>query len=181
MTRRNIPGTSIPDLNFRGTAPSRSPLSSLPPGHPLVSPPPPPPGNPFYVNPYGEEVGELLPWEQNAALAIVTELMQAFSSTTMTQDAVRKLEGEAKERFAEELGLVVTLDWDANSPEPDGIPSSDRVWFSPNLVIEARIHKHTVDHDEVARAVVSGEADGITGYIRSDGTRSEEPRRKHIT
>ena len=164
-----IPGTSAVDLS---ALPRRSSSTSARPRvNPLGVPTPPPP------NPYGADIGELTPSERNEAAILVGSLMQSYSDKPMTESTVRMLENEARSRFAEELGLVVSFDWDDATVDAD--PNSDRVWFTPKIVIEARVEERATDFDRIKREVRSGEADGVAGVIR-DGEWHEDAKRKTI-
>lgn len=169
-TPPRIPGTSAYDLSSLS---SRSPASSARPQvNPLGVPTPPPP------NPYGADIGELTPSERNEAAILVGQLMRKYSDKEMTEARITQFENESRARFAEELGLVVSFDYDNAVADAD--PNSDKVWFCPSIVIEARVEEKSIDFDRISHEVRSGEADGTPGVIR-DGKFYDDPKKKNIS
>jgi hypothetical protein len=138
-------------------------------------------------------VKELLPSERNAVLSIKHQLMSelAYRPATMlfTEDTMkRQFEERARNRCGE-IGFVISVQWTWDDPDdPDSFsptvsdnPEDTGIYWLPKLVIEGRIDKlHEVDHDELKHEIVTGVADGQSGFIREDGTKHEEPIKKQI-
>ena len=137
-------------------------------------------------------VKDLYPSERNAVLSVKHQLMSELAyrkaGVTFTEDMMkRRFEEQAKERCAE-IGFLVEVNWQWDDPEtgefsPTVSDNEDdnNIYWLPQLQIVDRIAKLTeIDHDRMRHEVVTGEADGRQGYMREDGTKSEEPLKKDI-
>lgn len=180
---RRLPGTNAVDLSSLA---SHAPIHPRSASNTTATPRPSitPLGVPSSVspnahNPYGEDVKELTPSEANEAAILTGILMKKYSDKALTEQVARQLENEARERFAEQLGLIVSIDWDSEDATVDADPNSDRIWFTPSIVVEGRTAKHEVDFEQIAAEVRAGEADGQPGVIR-DGKMYDEAKKKNI-
>lgn len=165
-----IPGTNAVDLSRMG---QRTPNPNAPKVNPLGVPAQ---RNPNY-NPYGADV-ELTPKERNEAVILWREIAKRYEYKELTESTVQQLVNECKHEFAEKLGLIVDLTWDGGV-DVDADPNSDKIYFLPNLVIEARTEERPTDYDEIKHQVRAGEADGKPGVVREDGWH-EDARRKQV-
>ena len=148
--------------------------------------------------PEPEGVAELYPTEKNALKNMVAGMMRAHSFKGVV---TIKRETEIKQAFTNEvrarcaeLGLRVDVlwEWESDEKDPDGFPlvqspavSSDpndnSLYWVPKVVVTARIDKvGETDHDRYRFEVINGMDGGTPGYIREDGTRREDLRKKNI-
>lgn len=189
-THRHIPGTNAVDLSsLTSPSPNPSPSPTSPPASPTTANPrrpitplgAPSPVSPNASNPYGEDVKELTPSEQNEAAILAGALMKKYSDKVLTESVARQLENEARERFAEQLGLIVTVSWDGEEDQVtvDADPNSDRIWFCPSIIIEARTDRHEIDFEKIQQEVRAGEADGQPGVLRN-GEWHDDTKKKNI-
>jgi hypothetical protein len=74
-------------------------------------------------------------------------------------------------------GMQVNVTW-RQERHPDGTPSQV---FSPQVEICGRTKGESeTDHDRMRYGIVKGLADGQPGYVREDGSKTEDPRKKDI-
>ena len=174
MRPQNIPGTHVPDLSSLKRRPG-TPGKDRPQVNPLGVPQ----NNAnFAPNPYGADIGELTPDERNKVVILWREIAKRYEYREMDETTVTQLVNECRERFANELGLVVDLTWDGGV-DVDADPNSEKVYFLPNLVLEARVSEVATDYEQIARETQEGLADGKVGVFR-DGEVHEDAKRKQI-
>ena len=77
-----------------------------------------------------------------------------------------------------DAGMEIHIEWmQAMDPET----GEELPFKAPSVTITGRVKKEEErDHDRVRHDIVTGKADGVAGYIREDGTKSEEPIKKLI-
>lgn len=125
---------------------------------------------------------DLYPSEAKAVQGIMHLLKEKHSfkgvKTIDQEDAIKRVfEVEAQNRCAE-IGLIATVQWD---PECSDDPNDWNLYWNPRLIISGRTQKlDEIDHDRMSYEVTHGVADGQAGYIREDGSKHEEPKRKDI-
>ena len=124
-------------------------------------------------------VKDLYPTERNAVISITAALQRELGFRRFDSAEVMKetFEKQAKNRMAE-IGLIVSVQWDPTvSDDEDDM----NLYWAPRVIVEDRIEKiGEIDHDRYRHEVVSGEADGKPGYIREDGSRHDEPKKRDI-
>lgn len=104
------------------------------------------------------------------------KLQQRFTNTPMLGDSTDQFDRVAAEMFAE-IGFRVEIDWFEERTK-GGILTGT---FVPRIILTERIRpEEETDHSRVQWGVVKGLADGQPGYIREDGSKHEEPRKKPI-
>lgn len=90
----------------------------------------------------------------------------------------RQFETAARNMFGE-IGFEITIEW-MQAMDPDTGEELD--FKAPSVAISGRVEKEEQrDHDRLKHEIVTGQADGQAGYIREDGSRHEDPKRKLIT
>lgn len=98
--------------------------------------------------------------------------------TSFKQEADIKFafEQEAIGRCAE-LGLIVGIQWD---PGVSDDPDDNNLYWNPRVIVSSRVTKLTeFDHDQQQYEITHGVLEE-PGYIRPDGTISEDPKKKDI-
>jgi hypothetical protein len=98
--------------------------------------------------------------------------------TTLKQEADIKFafEQEAIGRCAE-IGLIVSVQWD---PEVSDDPEDNNLYWNPRIIVSQRVTKLAeFDHDRQQFEITHGVLEE-PGFIRPDGSISEDPRKKNI-
>lgn len=122
---------------------------------------------PEFVEPYPDE----LPRIKDAF-----ERLSALFSHTPYTDAMQDQLGAAANDLFGKAGFTVEVEW--YGTKFAGLETPTKV---PRVIITGRVKPEAeTDHDRIRFGVVTGLADGQPGYIRPDGTLSEEPRKKDI-
>jgi hypothetical protein len=120
------------------------------------------------VEPYADE--------RKKIKEVGTILQNKFYGKRFTEKTMIEFTKAAQEMYAD-IGFLVGVDWYAAV-----VPSTGETTTIPNILIQGRVNPlEETDHDRIRHEVVTGQYDGVAGYIRGDGTKSEEPRRKLIT
>lgn len=123
---------------------------------------------------------QLYPDEHTKIAIAMTRLSNAFDFSSFSEKTKRIFDVAAREEFGR-IGLVVHINWQEiyqktglDTDEPTGI------WI-PQIEPYAR---HTpeseTDHDRMRYGIVKGLDGGEPGYIRADGSVSDEPLKKDI-
>ena len=103
------------------------------------------------------------------------KLSALFAGTPYTDAMQDQFDAAARDLFGK-AGFVVEVEW--YGTKAGGIETPTVV---PRVVITKRTAAESeTDHDRIKFGVVRGLVDGQPGYIRPDGTLSEEPKRKDI-
>ena len=124
---------------------------------------------PSDFQPYGDEY-------KNIAIAM-TKLGNDFEFTKATDTDRKIFEMAAHNEFGK-IGLKVRVNWD-EIIAVDGTPTGVHL---PGIEPYGRVREESeVDHDRMRHGIVRGLDGGQPGYIRADGTVSEEPIKKIIT
>lgn len=109
-------------------------------------------------------------------IAFVMDKLQRQFEFTKGNDADRKILEMAVHSEFGEIGLRVAVNWQEvyKGNNPTGV-------HVPGIELVGRIKEEAeTDHDRYQHGVVTGQADGVKGYIRADGTWSDEPLKKNI-
>lgn len=119
------------------------------------------------VEPYPDE----LPKVKDA----FEKLSKLFANTAFSDAVQGQFDAAAKDLFGK-AGFLVDVEWYGTR-----VAGLETPTVVPRVVITGRVKpEDETDHDRVRFGVVTGLADGQPGYIRPDGTLSEEPRKKDI-
>lgn len=103
------------------------------------------------------------------------KLYGLFANTAYTDAAQDQLTAAARDLFGK-AGFTVEVEWYGTR-----VAGLETPTVVPRVVITGRTRKEEeTDHDRIRFGVVNGLADGQKGYIRPDGSLSEEPRKKEI-
>lgn len=120
------------------------------------------------------------PDELSKVAIVMARLSNAFDFSALTEKTKAIFEIAAREEFAK-IGLEIRINWQhinrktgLDTEEPTG------VWIPGVEPVGRLITEIETDHDRVRWGVVKGLADGQPGYIRADGRKTEEPRKKNI-
>lgn len=121
-----------------------------------------------FVEPYPDEIEAI----QHAHVA----LQRRFAYTTfkggLPTDLFRQV---ADEEFGK-AGFTVEVAWD--QVYKDGEPTE---LYSPEVSIVGRTKPvDETDHERIQWGVVRGLVDGLSGYIRPDGSKHEDPKKRDI-
>lgn len=123
------------------------------------------------------DIGELTPSEENAIQAAMLKVQRRWMGKTFTEEDPTEWTDFARElrnRLAE-IGFVLDIQWELY--EADDMPGKVAV---PNVTVLGRTEPEGgTDHTLIQHEVTKG-LDGKAGYIREDGTWSEDPIRKNI-
>ncbi len=106
---------------------------------------------------------------------VLNKLSKAFDFSSFSETNKAILDIAAHEEFAK-IGIEVAVDW--REIWKNGIPTG--VWLPSIEPIGRTRPESERDYDRDRFGVVKGLADGQPGYIRADGSRHEEPRKKDI-
>jgi len=103
-------------------------------------------------------------------------LEREFEFTPLTELTKRQFENACHNEMGK-AGFVIQIAWSEildEAGKPTGV-------LSPILQFIDRTDKESeTDHDRIRHGVVKGLDGGTPGYVREDGTVSEEPRKKNI-
>jgi len=122
----------------------------------------------FPVEPYDDEWPKI----QRA----YDRLEKEFEFTPFSETTRRQFESAAHNEMGK-AGFVIHIAW--TEILDDGTPTGI---YSPQLQFTGRVDKESqTDHDRIRHNVVTGLADGQAGYVREDGSKHEEPRKKQIS
>ena len=105
----------------------------------------------------------------------LTKLANAFEFTSFTDTNKAIFNIAASEEFAK-IGLTARVNWQeiCTAEGPTG------VWL-PGVEPTGRLKpEEEVDHDRMRHGIVRGLDGGAPGYIRADGTISDQPLKKNI-
>ena len=76
-----------------------------------------------------------------------------------------------------EIGLIVSIQWD---PDVSDDPADNTLYWNPRVIVSSRVTKLAeFDHDQQQFEITRGVLEE-PGFIRPDGTISEDPKRKNI-
>lgn len=117
--------------------------------------------------PESEDI-ELYPSEHNAVRVLAADIQRKYGWKPFTDSTSTQFENEVTQRFAEECGIVVKLYW--KDVDVDDDTNSDTLYFIPTIAMVGRTERKSIDHEQMAREIQSGELDGKKGTIRPDGT-----------
>lgn len=113
-------------------------------------------------------------------IAVANDRLSEFEFGGGSTTDKRLFEMAAHNEFGQ-AGFAIAIAWEEfvkRTPLGD-IPTG--VW-QPNIQITRRIkHEAETDHDRIRHEVVTGLVDGVKGYIREDGSRHEDPKKRIIT
>ena len=102
-------------------------------------------------------------------------LQRRFHNTVFTEETMNQFMQAAAELFGE-AGWRIGVDWDQAVH-----PATGESVTLPKIIFQERISpEEETDHNRVQWGVVKGLADGQPGYVRADGSKHEEPRKKLI-
>lgn len=117
--------------------------------------------------------------EEQRKIRRAMDRLEHFEFGTGTETDKRLFEMAAQNEFGE-AGFSVHVHWEEfvkRTPLGD-IPTG--VW-QPSLQDIHRLKEPLeTDHDRKRHEIVTGQVDGIKGYIREDGSRHEDPIKKNI-
>jgi hypothetical protein len=120
------------------------------------------------------------PDELQKIAIVMAKLSNAFDFTNFNETNKSVFEIAAHEEFAT-IGIEIRVNWSQIHQKHvlvDEVPTG--VWL-PGIEPIGRTRKESeTDHDRITHGVVKGLLDGQPGYLREDGTRHEEPRKKTI-
>jgi len=106
----------------------------------------------------------------------VKHSFRGVSSLKQESDIKFAFEQEAINRCAE-IGLIVSVQWD---PEVADDPADNNLYWIPRVIVNDRVTKLAeFDHDRQQFEITKGVLEE-PGFIRPDGTISDEPRKKNI-
>ena len=101
------------------------------------------------------------------------KLSALFANTAYSDAAQDQFDAAARDLFGK-AGFTVEVEWYGTK-----IGGLETPTVVPRVAITGRTRKEDeTDHDRIKFGVVNGLADGQKGYIRPDGSLSEEPRKK---
>lgn len=121
------------------------------------------------------DVVELYPSELNEVKMLSARLQKKYGFKSFDAGTREQFEKETVESFAE-LGIKARVTW-----RVDVSGGADKQLFHvPTVEVVGRVSKEQIDHERYQREVVSGELDGVVGYVREDGSRREDPRKKQL-
>ena len=101
---------------------------------------------------------------------------RGVNSLRQESDIKFAFEQETINRCAE-MGLIVSIQWD---PEVADDPSDNNLYWVPRVIVSGRVTKLAeFDHDRQQYEITTGVLEE-PGFIRPDGTISDEPRKKNI-
>jgi hypothetical protein len=122
-------------------------------------------------------------------IAFALRMKHSFRGVkTIEEEAViqRAFENEARNRCAE-IGLIIEVLWSwedektgQQSPDVSSDPTDHNLYWNPKLIVTGRTDKlpefdHEKQQFEVTRGVL-----GDPGFIREDGTKREDPKKRDI-
>lgn len=140
-----------PSVTRAGTAPAPKPATQEAPD----------------VDPYYDEFAKLK--------HVGEQLQGRFRNTVFNEDTMNQYMHAAAEMFGE-VGWKVGVTWD------QAVTMTGEAITLPTINFVGRITPEPeTDHERLQHNVVHGLADGQEGYIRPDGTKREDPRKKLIT
>jgi len=118
---------------------------------------------------------QIYPDEQHRIQLALEKIQRQFEFTPMNETNKRVFEMAAHNEFGE-AGFRIEIEW--KEILKNGLPTGIHL---PHLEVIGRnkVESET-DHDRYQWGVVKGLADGQPGYVREDGSRHEEPRKKII-
>jgi hypothetical protein len=110
----------------------------------------------------------------------MNRLSAAFDFTHFTDTNKAIFDIAAHEEFAR-IGIEIAINWqEIIRKGEDGTEAETGVWI-PNVEPIGRTNKETeTDHDRMRYGIVHGLDGGEPGYIREDGRKTEDPRKKDI-
>jgi len=140
-----------PSVTRLGTAPAPKPVHAPPPD----------------VEPYADERAQI------KEVGVI--LQNKFRNKVFTEKRMIEFVKAAQEMYAD-IGWLVGVDW-----YQAVIPSTGETTTIPNVLVMGRVNPlESIDHDRVQHEIVTGKMDGQVGYIRADGSKHEDPRKKNI-
>lgn len=108
---------------------------------------------------------------------VVTKLQRQFEFTSGNETDRKVFEMAAHNEFGQ-IGIRIAVNWEEIYSAMTNTPTGVHI---PHLELVGRIREESeTDHDRIRHGVVTGKADGVKGYIRADGTWSDEPIKKNI-
>lgn len=119
---------------------------------------------------------ELYPSELNEIKLLSARLQRKYGFTKMDESRRAEFTNEVEDEFGK-LGLRARVTWTIDvSGDLD-----TNIFHVPTVSIAGRTERNAeTDFERIQQEVVSGESDGKVGYIREDGTRREDVRKKNI-
>lgn len=125
------------------------------------------------------DIGEMTPTEiaqcEAAVMALNHRWMRKTYDPADPSATWDSFATEARNRFAE-IGFTIDISWSEYTA--DGMPGTAAV---PDITLQGRTEAHSTDHELIRREIAAGMDGTGKGYIREDGSRHEEPRKKTIT
>lgn len=119
---------------------------------------------------------ELYPSEMNEVKLLSARLQRKYGFKQLTQSVRDEFTKEVEGEF-EKIGLRARVTW---TVDVSGDTDMD-LFHIPTVSIVGRTERNKeTDFDRIQREIVDGELDGKTGYIREDGSRREDARKKDI-
>lgn len=119
---------------------------------------------------------ELYPSEINEIKVLSARLQRKYGFTQMGESQRVQFNHEVEDEFGK-LGLRARVTWSI-----DVSGDTDRnIFHIPTVSIAGRTERGaSTDFDRIQSEIVDGEADGQVGFLREDGTRREDARKKSI-
>lgn len=115
------------------------------------------------------------PDEMPKVIRAYEKLQRQFEFTPMNETNKRIFEMAAHNEFGE-AGFRINITW--QEIYENNLPTGVHL---PGLEVIGRNKREAeTDHDRVKHGIVHGLVDGVKGYVREDGTKHEEPRKKNI-
>lgn len=119
---------------------------------------------------------ELYPSEINEIKVLSARLQRKFGFKKMTDNVRSEFVKEVEGEF-EKIGLRAQITW---SLDVSG-NNDNSIFHVPTVSIAGRTERNKeTDFDRIQSEIVDGEADGQLGFLREDGTRREDARKKNI-
>lgn len=125
---------------------------------------------------------EPYPSEVPALKGAMEKLNKKFQGQRFDEESMVAFMEAARDIFGE-IGWLIGVDWmDARVTGVDVESAPSTGITIPRVVIQGRVHaEEETDHDRYRHEVVTGQADGVKGYVRADGSKHEDPISKTIT
>ena len=123
---------------------------------------------------------EPYPDELQKIAIVMAKLSNAFDFSHFNETNKSIFEIAAHEEFAS-IGIEIRVNWQQIHEKHDLVQEVPTGVWLPGIEPIGRVKKESeTDHERVQWGTVKGLVDGQPGYIREDGSRHEEPRKKDI-
>lgn len=122
------------------------------------------------------EYVELYPSELNEIRSLSARLQSKYGFKQFNESVRSQFTHEVEDSF-EKIGLIARVMW---SLDVSG-HNDQNLFHVPSISIVGRTQsEESTDFERMQQEIVSGELDGQVGYLREDGTRREDARKKDI-